>query len=109
MVPSCLVSGCKRLGGCSDIIVVIIMNEEAFGGLAMTAEGLKDFINPKKEGNEGNESLFFGCVIKRVRRTGEYVHVRYKEPRFSDDEIPEYVQIGDNGMVLREFDYKEME
>lgn len=51
--------------------------------------------------------LFFGCFEATVRATGEVIIVRKSRP-FHIEETPTYEQIGNDGTVLREFEYYEL-
>ena len=63
----------------------------------------KDSISIVKEGNP-----FLNCVCATVHSTGEMIMVRNIHA-FEPDVIPEWVQIGANGIKLRHFKHHELE
>lgn len=52
--------------------------------------------------------VFFGCHAAKVKLTGEIVRVRNINA-FEPDLIPEWEQVGDNGMILQTFNHFDLE
>lgn len=52
--------------------------------------------------------IYYGCLQARVRETGEFVRVRKTNP-FDFDTIPEWEQVGDDGLIIRYFEHFELE
>ena len=63
----------------------------------------KDSISIVKGGNP-----FWYCVCARIRSTGVMIMVRNIHA-FEADVVPEFVQIGANGIELRHFNHHELE
>ena len=62
----------------------------------------------KDERTVEKENSFFDCLCARVRETGEIVRVKNLNI-FEPDRVPEWVQVGSNGMHLRYFSHYELE
>lgn len=62
----------------------------------------------KDESIVKEENPFWDCLCARVRETGEIVRVKNLN-MFEPDLVPEWVQVGSNGMHLRYFSHYELE
>ena len=64
--------------------------------------------NKIRKENTKESNPFWNCVCARVRATGKYIKV-YNKNAFQPMLVPEWVQIGSNGMELAYFKHEELE